>query len=290
MLLFSTRTADKSPASPAWRRCPPGSWGLTSRGSRSSRQQRTGRQSSARGGRRCCRHWGSWVSSSSCNLGVGRCAITAMKRRGGTSAPSTMVWGLGAKNAQHPLYPLALGAKVPKPLTPRHLTSPVHPALSLLTVPEEAVHKLEEIFIFLLQLNILLGDAGSFTALTQHQEDGADEQRRALKYFLSTFYQIFSPVISPSSRPLASESEAGPSQPSARESETWSLWLVSCDITSSRQLQTLQLHHHHHHNIKPSCQREAGINCVFLFNTFNKILYNLYVRNNLMSDVYLKYI
>ena len=225
MLLFSTRTADKSPASPAWRRCPPGSWALTSRGNRSSRPQRTCRQSSAPVGRSYCRHSGSWVSSSSYNLGEVTVRIILWRGEG-------------------------------RP------TSPVHPALTLLTVPEEPVHKLEEIFIFLLQLNILLREASSFTALTQHQEDGADEQRRALKYFLSTFYQIFSPVISPSSRPLASESEAGPSQPSARESETWSLWLVSCDITSSRQLQTLQLHHHHH-NIKPSYQREAGINCVF---------------------------
>ena len=59
------------------------------------------------------------------------------------------------------------------------LTSPVHPALTVLTVltvPQETVHQMEEIFIILLQLHILLRrETSSFTALTQHQEDGADE-------------------------------------------------------------------------------------------------------------------
>ena len=57
-------------ASPAWPRCPPGSWDLTSRGSRSSRPRRTCRQSWALGGRSYCRQSGSWVSSSSCSLVV----------------------------------------------------------------------------------------------------------------------------------------------------------------------------------------------------------------------------
>ena len=68
MLSFSITT------SPAWPRCPPGSWALTSRGNRSSRPQRTCRQSSAPVGRSYCRHSGSWVSSSSYNLGQ----VTAM--------------------------------------------------------------------------------------------------------------------------------------------------------------------------------------------------------------------
>ena len=176
MLSFSIRTI------PALPRCPPGSWDLTNRGNRSSRPQRTCRQSSAPVGRSYCRHSGSWVSSSSYNLG--EVAVRIILRRG-----------------------------------EGRLTSPVHPALTLLTVPEEPVHKLEEIFIFLLQLNILLREASSFTALTQHQEDGADEQGRALKYFLSTWSNIFSCDLTFITA-RASESEAGSGQPSARESET----------------------------------------------------------------------
>ena len=126
--------------SPAWPRCPPGSWGLTSRGSRSSRPRRTCRRSSAARGRSYCRQSGSWVSSSSCSLVVGW---------GG--------WSEYFYNGEG------------------QLTSPVHPALTVLTVPQETVHQMEEILIFLLQLNILLRQTSSFTALTQHQEDGADE-------------------------------------------------------------------------------------------------------------------
>ena len=58
-------------ASPAWPRCPPGSWDLTSRGSRSSRPRRTCRPSWAPPGRSYCRQSGSWASSSSCSLVVG---------------------------------------------------------------------------------------------------------------------------------------------------------------------------------------------------------------------------
>ena len=168
--------------SPSWPLCPPRSSGLTSTGSRSRSPRMTCRGSLAPAVHSYYKQSGSLVSSSACNLQINSLLDPHVQLD--TYDMYSMVYHVQHWHSRLRICPTVLHVLHVRHWTCptiRTLTSPVHPPLTVLRVPQETVHQMEEIVVVLLQDEglLLLSSLPPGGGDMNYSQEGGEEQHGA---------------------------------------------------------------------------------------------------------------